>query len=156
VKCSEVLSNRVSNIIRIYTVYCLCKCVLYCCHRVSTQLCKCVLYCCHRVSTKLCKCVLYCCHRVSTKLRLTKTLQYLYSTNDFLMKDLRGPKPQISRSACGWFVIVLMFHSACPHTQQRTEKRMGKWRFPSLIPGQRITNVCVCVCVRAQPVRGLL
>jgi hypothetical protein len=30
--------------------------------------CKCVLYCCHRVSTK---CVLYCCHRVSTQLRLT-------------------------------------------------------------------------------------
>jgi hypothetical protein len=26
------------------------KCVLYCCHRVSTQ---CVLYCCHRVSTQL-------------------------------------------------------------------------------------------------------
>ena len=61
--------------------------------------CKCVLYCCHRLSTKLqlknththiyiyiyiyiyiiilfsvlfvCKCVLYCCHRVSTKLQLT-------------------------------------------------------------------------------------
>jgi hypothetical protein len=50
-----------------------CKCVLYCCHRVSTQ---CVLYCCHRVSTKcvlyFChrvssQCVLYCCHRVSTQ-----------------------------------------------------------------------------------------
>jgi hypothetical protein len=30
--------------------------------------CKCVLYCCHRVLTK---CVLYCCHRVSTQLQLT-------------------------------------------------------------------------------------
>jgi hypothetical protein len=40
------------------------KCVMYCCHRVST---KCVMYCCHRVSTK---CVMYCCQRVSTQLRL--------------------------------------------------------------------------------------
>jgi hypothetical protein len=45
----------------VFCVLFVCKCVLFCCHRVST---KCVLYCCHRVSTK---CVLHCCHRVSTK-----------------------------------------------------------------------------------------
>jgi hypothetical protein len=48
----------------VFCVLFVCKCVLYCCHRVLT---KCVLYCCHRVSTK---CVLYCCHRVSTQLQL--------------------------------------------------------------------------------------
>jgi hypothetical protein len=47
-----------------FCVLFVCKCVLYCCHRVST---KCVLYCCHWVSTK---CVLYCCHRVSTRSQL--------------------------------------------------------------------------------------
>jgi hypothetical protein len=50
-----------------FSVFCVlfvCKCALYCCHRVST---KCALYCCHRVSTK---CALYCCHRVSTQLQL--------------------------------------------------------------------------------------
>jgi hypothetical protein len=61
-----------------FSVFCVlfvCKCVLYCCHRVSTKcvlfVCKCVLYFCHRVSTKcvlfVYKFVLYCCHRVSTK-----------------------------------------------------------------------------------------
>jgi hypothetical protein len=45
----------------LFCVQFVCKSVLNCCHRVSTQ---CVLYCCHRVSTP---CVLYCCHRVSTQ-----------------------------------------------------------------------------------------
>jgi hypothetical protein len=55
-----------------------CKCELYCCHRVSTCVlfvCKCGLYCCHRLSTCVlfvCKCGLYCCHRVSTQLQLNK------------------------------------------------------------------------------------
>jgi hypothetical protein len=44
-----------------------CKYVLYCCHRVFV--CKCVLYCYHRVF--VCKCVLYCCHRVTIQLQLT-------------------------------------------------------------------------------------
>jgi hypothetical protein len=50
-----------------FSVFCVlfvCKCVLYYCHRVSTQ---CVLYYCHRVSTQ---CVLYYCHRVSTQMQL--------------------------------------------------------------------------------------
>jgi hypothetical protein len=34
----------------VFCVLFVCKCVLYCYHRVSTQ---CVLYCCHRVSTQL-------------------------------------------------------------------------------------------------------
>jgi hypothetical protein len=34
----------------LFCVLFVCKCVLYCCYRVSTQ---CVLYCCHRVSTQL-------------------------------------------------------------------------------------------------------
>jgi hypothetical protein len=35
-----------------FSVFCVlfvCKCVMYCCHRVSTQ---CVTYCCHQVSTQ--------------------------------------------------------------------------------------------------------
>jgi hypothetical protein len=48
----------------LYYAYCLCKCVMYCCYRVSTE---CVMYCRHRVSTE---CVMYGCHRVSTQLRL--------------------------------------------------------------------------------------
>jgi hypothetical protein len=61
-KCVMYCCHRVCK----YVMYCchrVCKCVMYCCHRV----CKCVMYCCHRV----CKCVMYCCHRVSTQLRFT-------------------------------------------------------------------------------------
>jgi hypothetical protein len=34
----------------LFCVLFVCKCVLYCCHRVAT---KCVLYCCHRVATQM-------------------------------------------------------------------------------------------------------
>jgi hypothetical protein len=37
--------------------------------------CKCVLYCCHRVF--VCKCVLYCCHWLSTQLQLTNVSNFL-------------------------------------------------------------------------------
>ena len=54
-----------------------CFTVLFCVLFVS----KCVLYYCHRVSTN--KCVLYYCHRVSTQLHLTK---YIISYNWALIK----------------------------------------------------------------------
>jgi hypothetical protein len=60
----------------VFCVLFVCKCELYCCHRVSTCVlfvCKCEQYCCHRVSTCVlfvCKCEQYCCHRVSTQLQL--------------------------------------------------------------------------------------
>jgi hypothetical protein len=42
--------------------------------------CKCVMYCCHRVATK---CVLYCCHRVAAHLQFNK---YIISYHIFTPK----------------------------------------------------------------------
>jgi hypothetical protein len=60
-------ARTLPKLIVLFCVLFVCKCVLYCCHRVFV--CKCVLYYCHRVFVY--KCVLYCCHRVSTQLQLT-------------------------------------------------------------------------------------
>jgi hypothetical protein len=57
-----------------------CKCVMYCCHRVLTE---CVMYCCHRVLTE---CVMYCCHRVSNQLRLNIYIYiYIYISYNILL-----------------------------------------------------------------------
>jgi hypothetical protein len=108
-KCVPYCCHRVST-----CVLFVCKCVLYCCHRVSTCvlfMCKCVLYCCHRGSTSVlfvCKCVLYCCHRVSTQLQLTNiwikfVLNFVYILV-IILKVLNGTNvTEYNGTGYNWF-----------------------------------------------------
>ena len=69
----------------IYHILFVCKCVLYYCHRVSTQLWlrnisyRIISY--HHIVLFVCKCVLYYCHRVATQLQLRNIsyhISYIY------------------------------------------------------------------------------
>jgi hypothetical protein len=126
------------KLIVLFHVFCVCKCVLWHCHRVFV--CKCVLCYCHRVfvckcvlcycqrvfvckrvlcychRVFVCKCVLCYCHQVSTQLQLTNISIYQHT-------------PLNSNQTPPVFLSTLSFKS-CPKSApiRRSVKWISTWK----------------------------
>jgi hypothetical protein len=72
-------STKIFVVLNLCVVLCIVGFLSFC----VLFVCKCVLYCCHRVF--VCKCVLYCCHRVATQLQLTNISYH----NDIFLRSSR-------------------------------------------------------------------